>query len=132
LTDPNIRELLIAGGIPIKEQMEALENGVDICVSTPGRLDDLISSGRLSLNQVRFFVLDEVDGLLSQGHKDLITKIYNRIPKVSADARRLQMIVCSATLHNFDVKKLADQIMYFPVIFKDFVTKKNNNSTVII
>ena len=34
--------------------------------------------------------------------------------KVDSDARRLQMIVCSATLHNFDVKKLADQLMQFP------------------
>jgi ATP-dependent RNA helicase DDX1 len=114
LTDPPIKELLIVGGIPMKEQLRVLENGVDICVATPGRLDDLIMSNQLSLNQVRFFILDEVDGLLTQGHRELIMKIYNRIPKVSADARRLQLIVCSATLHNFEVKKLADQIMYFP------------------
>lgn len=68
----------------------------------------------MSLNQVRFFILDEVDGLLSQGHRDLIMKIHRKIPGVSADGKRLQMIVCSATLHNFEVKKLADQLMHFP------------------
>ncbi len=68
----------------------------------------------MSLTQVRFFILDEVDALLSQGHKDLIVKIDKQIPGVSSDGKRLQMIVCSATLHNFDVKKLADQIMHFP------------------
>lgn len=52
--------------------------------------------------------------MLSQGHKDLIVKIHKQIPGVSSDGKRLQMIVCSATLHNFDVKKLADQIMHFP------------------
>jgi ATP-dependent RNA helicase DDX1 len=76
--------------------------------------DELISTDRLLLNQVRFFVLDEVDALLSQGHKDLIMKIHKKIPLVSVDSRRLQMIVCSATLHNFDVKKLSEQIMHFP------------------
>ncbi len=111
---PNIRELLIVGGIPIKEQLSALENGVDIVVATPGRLDDLISSERLSLNQVRFFVLDEVDGLLQQGHKDLISRLHRKIPGATYDGKRLQMIVCSATLHNFEVKKLADQLMHFP------------------
>jgi ATP-dependent RNA helicase DDX1 len=55
------------GGLPVKEQIASLESGVDIIVATPGRLDDLISTERLSLNQVRFFILDEVDGLLSQG-----------------------------------------------------------------
>lgn len=34
-------------------------NQVDIVVGTPGRLDDLISTGKLSLSQVRFLVLDE-------------------------------------------------------------------------
>ena len=92
LTDPPIKELLIVGGIPMKEQLRVLENGVDICVATPGRLDDLIMSNQLSLNQVRFFILDEVDGLLTQGHRELIMKIYNRIPKVSADARRLHSV----------------------------------------
>jgi ATP-dependent RNA helicase DDX1 len=36
------------------------------------------------------------------------------IPSFSYDGKRLQMIVCSATLHNFDVKRLADEIMHFP------------------
>ena len=115
LNNPTIKEVLIVGGMPAKEQLLMLENGVDIIVATPGRLDDLISTERLSLNQVRFFILDEVDGLLGQGHKELITRIKKKIPGVSADGKRLQMIVCSATLHNFEVKKFADQIMHFPM-----------------
>ncbi|CAB4029365.1 ATP-dependent RNA helicase DDX1, partial [Paramuricea clavata] len=54
------------------------------------------------------------DGLLSQGNLDLIMRIYNKIPKLSSDGKRLQMIVCSATLHSIEVKKLADKIMNFP------------------
>ncbi|CAH1996997.1 unnamed protein product [Acanthoscelides obtectus] len=36
------------------------------------------------------------------------------MPKITPDGRRLQMIVCSATLHAFEVKKMADKLMYFP------------------
>ena len=112
--NPNIKELLIVAGIPLREQISSLESGVDIVVATPGRLDDLISQEKMSLKQIRFFVLDEVDGLISAGHNNLINKIKTRIPQVSSDGRRLQMIVCSATLHNIEVKKLAEKLMYFP------------------
>lgn len=64
--------------------------------------------------QVRFYVLDEADGLLSQGHWDLVNSVYQKIPKVTADDKRMQMVVCSATLHHPDVKKLADKIMFHP------------------
>ena len=40
-------------------------------------------------------------------------KLYRLIPNVTLDGKRLQMIVCSATLHNFEVKKLADSVMHF-------------------
>ena len=47
------------------------------------------------------------DGLLSQGYGDLINRLHAQIPKVTNDGKRLQMVVCSATLHSFDVKKMA-------------------------
>lgn len=76
-------------------------------VGTPGRLEDLITSGHLSLTHCRFFVLDEADGLLKQGYGDLIDRLHKQIPKITSDGKRLQMIVCSATLHAFEVKKMA-------------------------
>ncbi|CAG09075.1 unnamed protein product, partial [Tetraodon nigroviridis] len=112
--NPKLRELLVIGGVAAKEQLSALEQGVDIIVATPGRLDDLISTGKLSLSQVRFLVLDECDGLLSAGYTDFINRIHKQIPQVTSDGKRLQVIVCSATLHSFDVKKLSERIMHFP------------------
>ncbi|ESO95555.1 hypothetical protein LOTGIDRAFT_227238 [Lottia gigantea] len=114
VSNPQVNELLIIGGVSAKEQVDALERGVDIVVGTPGRMEDLISTGKLALHQVRFFVLDECDGLLSQGYGQLITRLHDQIPKVTSDGKRLQMIVCSATLHSFDVKKMAEKLMYFP------------------
>ncbi|XP_020603286.1 ATP-dependent RNA helicase DDX1-like [Orbicella faveolata] len=114
LPNPQVKEVLLIGGEHVKTQIQMLNDGVDIVTGTPGKLDDFISTDKISLSQVRFFILDEADGLLAQGNHDLITRIFSKIPKMSPDGKRLQMIVCSATLHSFEVKKLADKIMHFP------------------
>ena len=82
MSHPEVRELAIVGGDSAKHQMEKLGQGVDIVCGTPGRLGDLISTGVLSLEQIKLLVLDEADGLLSQGHGEVIDKIHSLIPKV--------------------------------------------------
>lgn len=114
LKDPIIKELLVVGGIPIREQIEALKNGIEIVVATPGRLEEMINSEHILLTHCRFFVLDEADGLLKANYGNLIENIHKRIPKITSDSQRLQMIVCSATLHSFEVKKMAEKLMHFP------------------
>ena len=111
---PIVKDLLVVGGSAARDQIAALQAGVDIVVATPGRLEDLISTGELALNQCRFFILDEADGLLKAGYEQLINRIHDKIPKMTSDGTRLQMIVCSATLHAFEVKKMAERLMYFP------------------
>lgn len=114
LKDPVIKELLLIGGVSVREQLSTLQNGVDIIVATPGRLEDLISSGQVSLTHCRFFVLDEADGLLKAGFTNTLNNLHKQIPKITSDGRRLQMIVCSATLHDFEVKRVAERLMHFP------------------
>lgn len=114
LENPTVSDLLIVGGVPVKDQIAALNAGVDIVCGTPGRLEDLINTGQLSLQNCRFFVLDEADGLLKQGHEKLVNNIHRSIPKITPDGKRLQMIVCSATLHSFEVKRMAERLMHFP------------------
>ncbi|CAG9559092.1 unnamed protein product [Danaus chrysippus] len=114
LDNPKIRELLVAGGINVKDQISTLNAGVDIVVGTPGRIEDLIQGGYLALTHCRFFVLDEADGLLKSGCGEMIERLHRQIPKVTSDGRRLQMVVCSATLHAFEVKKMAEKLMHFP------------------
>lgn len=114
MNEPEIRELLLIGGVNVREQLAVLQSGVDIIVATPGRLEDLINGGQVSLTHCRFFVLDEADGLLKANYGKLIESMHSQIPKVTSDGRRLQMIVCSATLHDFEVKKMAEKLMHFP------------------
>ncbi|XP_014220033.1 ATP-dependent RNA helicase Ddx1 [Copidosoma floridanum] len=114
IKDPELRELLLVGGQSIKDQITVLNHGVDIVVGTPGRLEALIQDGSMLLHQCRFFVLDEADGLLKQSYGELIEKLHKQMPKITNDGNRLQMIVCSATLHDFDVKRMAERLMHFP------------------
>ncbi|XP_058801353.1 ATP-dependent RNA helicase Ddx1 isoform X2 [Phymastichus coffea] len=114
LKDPEIREVLVVGGQSIKDQMTVINHGIDIVVGTPGRLDQLIQDGYIVLNQCRFFVLDEADGLLKANYGELIERLHRQMPKITSDGKRLQMVVCSATLHAFEVKKMAEKLMHFP------------------
>ncbi|KAG7265895.1 hypothetical protein CRUP_009499 [Coryphaenoides rupestris] len=81
-------------------------------VDNPKIRDLLIIGGVAAKEQLA--VLDQGDGLLSAGYTDFITRLHGQIPQVTSDGKRLQVIVCSATLHSFDVKKLSERIMHFP------------------
>ncbi|XP_062533486.1 ATP-dependent RNA helicase Ddx1 isoform X2 [Armigeres subalbatus] len=114
LKEPEVRVLLLIGGVNITDQIEELQRGVDIIIGTPGRLDDLIANGTIILSSCRYFVLDEADGLLKHGYMELIYRIHKKIPKITADDHRLQMIICSATLDSSEVQNFAESLMHFP------------------
>ena len=63
----NLRAACVYGGAPKSAQIRALRDGVDIVIGTPGRLQDLMEMRVLSLDSVRFLVLDEADRMLDMG-----------------------------------------------------------------
>jgi len=58
------RSAAFTGGRPLKTQRDTLDQGVDIAIGTPGRLNELVSAGHLSLEKCSAIVCDEVDVLL--------------------------------------------------------------------
>jgi ATP-dependent RNA helicase DDX1 len=114
IPSPSVSSVCLVGGGDSRYQKQLIEEGVDIVVGTPGRLEDFINSGVLKLDNVRFLIVDECDALLAQNQNRLIENIHRKCPQISPEGRRLQMVVCSATLHNFNVKKLAQKLMSFP------------------
>lgn len=77
----NIKNTVIFGGVKQGAQTNALANGVDVLVATPGRLLDLIGQGFISLNDVGYFVLDEADRMLDMGFINDIKKLLEKLPK---------------------------------------------------
>lgn len=110
LPNPKPRAVLLIGGVDAKDQVRQLDRGCDIVVGTPGRMMDMIEGNKFSLSKVMFFCLDEADNLLDTGNYEMIMKIHARIPK---QAKRLQMLLFSATLHSQPIRNISDTLMKF-------------------
>jgi len=76
-----VRHTVIFGGVSQQKQVRALHKGVDILVATPGRLLDLMQQGHLALDEVKYFILDEVDRMLDMGFIHDIKKVLRNVPK---------------------------------------------------
>ena len=80
------------GGTAIREDLRILNEGVHIVVGTPGRCFDMIKRGALNLDNIKLFILDEADEMLSRGFKDQIYDIFQFLPE------KIQVCLFSATL----------------------------------
>ena len=95
----NIRVLGVYGGTNINTQKQAVAQGADIIVATPGRLYDLALSNVLKLKSIQKLVIDEVDIMLDLGFRFQLLNIFDLLPKGR------QNIMFSATMTN-DVDEL--------------------------
>ncbi len=69
----------VYGGVGFGPQISACRKA-DIVVATPGRLEDLIARGVISLDQVEILVLDEADRMLDMGFKPAVSRIVGQTP----------------------------------------------------
>jgi ATP-dependent RNA helicase DeaD len=74
-----IRSLAVYGGQKISAQMKFLKHHPEVLVGTPGRVIDLLERRLISLENIRFVVLDEVDRMLDIGFRDDIRNILSRV-----------------------------------------------------
>ena len=72
---------LVHGGVGYGNQRMLLKKGIDVLVATPGRLIDFLEDGTLTLKDIRYLVLDEVDRMLDMGFLPQVRKIVERVPK---------------------------------------------------
>lgn len=101
------KSMAIFGGVSQVPQVQQLQRGVDVLIATPGRLLDLISQRLLSIDSIRYFVLDEADRMLDMGFVHDVKKILQFIP-----AKR-QSLFFSATMPD-EIKQLAARILVNP------------------
>ncbi len=98
----------VFGGVDMAPQVNAIKQGVDILVATPGRLLDLISKQYVSLNKLRILVLDEADRMLDLGFREDIERLVKDMPE------KRQNLFFSATFSR-DIKQLAHEFQRHPV-----------------
>ncbi|WP_226789208.1 DEAD/DEAH box helicase, partial [Polaribacter reichenbachii] len=88
----NTRVLGVYGGANINTQKQAILQGQDIIVATPGRLYDLGLSNALKLKSIQKLVIDEVDVMLDLGFRFQLMNIFDILPE------RRQNVLFSATM----------------------------------
>lgn len=103
-----MRFAVVFGGVGQTPQVQAMSNGVEVLVATPGRLLDLIEQGYVSLAELEVFVLDEADRMLDMGFVHDIKKIIKLLP-----AKRHNLFF-SATMP-LEIEKLSNTILNNPV-----------------
>jgi len=88
----NIRIHACVGGTAVRDDIRTLQDGVHVVVGTPGRVYDMINRRALLLDDVKLFVLDEADEMLSRGFKDQIYDVFKYMPE------NVQCTIFSATM----------------------------------
>lgn len=102
-----VKHTVIFGGVGQKPQTDALRQGIDVLIATPGRLLDLINQGFVNLKSLDYFVLDEADRMLDMGFIHDIKRILPLLPK------KRQSLFFSATMPP-EIERLAGTILQHP------------------
>ncbi|CAA7055668.1 unnamed protein product [Microthlaspi erraticum] len=89
---PPVRSLLCTGGVYMRSQLEAVKRGVHIVVATPGRLKDVLSKKKMSLDACRYLTLDEADRLVDLGFEDDMRGVFDHFKS------QRQTLLFSATM----------------------------------
>lgn len=77
---PRCKVVSVVGGVPYPVQHKQLAQPVEVLVATPGRLMDLMRSGRIDFRRLEMLVLDEADRMLDMGFIDDIEEIVGQLP----------------------------------------------------
>lgn len=103
-----LKHVTIFGGVSQYNQVKALQQPVDVIIATPGRLLDLLGQRRLSLQHIKYFVLDEADRMLDMGFINDVKKVIDRLPQ------KRQTVFCSATMPP-EIQQLSNSLLTNPV-----------------
>jgi len=115
-----LKTATVYGGTAYGKQLDRIKQA-SIVVATPGRLQDLLMSGKVKMNP-KFVILDEADEMLDMGFLDEIKNIFTFLPK------ERQTLMFSATMPNA-IRKLAEQILKNPKTVS--ITKSEKTNTKI-
>jgi translation initiation factor 4A len=96
------------GGTAVTRDISTLQSGVHVVSGTPGRVYDMIARGVLRTDNIKLFVLDEADEMLSRGFKDQIYDVFRNLRS------EVQVILLSATMPP-DVLEVTKKFMRDPV-----------------
>jgi ATP-dependent RNA helicase RhlE len=101
-TSVRLRVAAVFGGVSMRAQTDALRDGVDIVVATPGRLIDHLQRRTIDLSGVEIITLDEADRMLDMGFLPPLRRVLRALPTSR------QTLMFSATLSSAVVQLSAE------------------------
>ncbi|XP_024068840.1 probable ATP-dependent RNA helicase DDX59 isoform X2 [Terrapene carolina triunguis] len=104
---PNMRTVLLVGGLPLPPQLHRLKQTVKVIIATPGRLLDILKQSSVQLHDIKIVVVDEADTMLKMGFQQQVLDI---LENTSSDR---QTILVSATIP-VGIEQLANQLLQNP------------------
>jgi len=114
-----LRVVTVLGGESYRKQIQALQMNPQILVSTPGRLVDLMDQGKVKLNHVRYFILDEADEMLSFGFQEALESVWKALRAGNTEGdgeapkRKVDTWLFSATMSS-SIRQLAGRYLDKP------------------
>lgn len=102
-----VRVEAFIGGTKVSNDKNILADGVHVVVGTPGRVIDMIKRKYINLSNLKIFVLDEADEMLSRGFLDAIKEVIGFIPEST------QIALFSATMPK-DIVEITQKFMNDP------------------
>jgi len=106
--DRGNRSIAIYGGTSYGRSRKALDRGVDVVVACPGRLEDLLKQGALSLSDVKTVVLDEADRMADMGFLPAVRRLLDQT------SRDRQVLLFSATIGR-EVEAVISRYQHDPI-----------------
>jgi len=107
----DLRMLALYGGLGPKTQIEKINQGVDIIVTTPGRFMDLYLAGHIVTKTLQVLVLDEADKMMDMGFMPQINRILEVVPV------KRQNLLFSATMSD-KIHELSNNFLEFPTVIE--------------
>lgn len=102
-----LRSAVVFGGVGQGNQVRELQQGVDILIATPGRLQDLINQGYVDISMIEIFILDEADRMLDMGFIHDVRRIIKLLPV------KKQTLLFSATMPK-EMGEIVDKLLVDP------------------
>ncbi|XP_072321977.1 nucleolar RNA helicase 2 [Eucyclogobius newberryi] len=110
------------GGSSYNPQLDAIRNGIDVLVGTPGRIKDHLQNNKLDLSKLKHVVLDEVDQMLDMGFAEQVEEILSFSYQKDSDSNP-QTLLFSATCPQW-VYEVAKKYMRPDCKHVDLIGKK--------
>jgi ATP-dependent RNA helicase RhlE len=103
-------------GISYSQEQQALTEGADVVICTPGRMIAHLNNGYVKISEIKYLILDEADRMLDMGFHDDIMKIISFLPE------KRQNLLFAATMPG-EIRALARKVLTNPIEINIAVSK---------